>query len=70
VGGDEVIQSICLIAVALSNVISAIYVVKFVRKSIPLIKNIDRSTRTLKTNVLLDRIDKQKLKKGVDTKPA
>lgn len=45
----------CSIVIALSNAISAVYVVRFVRKAIPQIRNIERYTHTMRTDVLLRR---------------
>jgi len=43
------------IGIALANIVSAVYIVRFVKQARTIIKNIERNTRVVRTDVLLKR---------------
>lgn len=52
------------LSIAVANVASAIFIYKFTRKTRNLLKNIERHTRVVRTDVLLRRAEQKRLERA------
>lgn len=51
------------LVIALSNAVSAYYIVKFVQQTIPRVRSMDRALKVIKHDVLKKRVDQMNFKK-------